>query len=93
MKREKTVTAYTCDCCGAEIDDKARIYIAMTFNGGGLYEWRACADYCDECGELLAVAITRTIQLPERCSKAFHDKEARVKAEVEMIEEQRERAW
>ncbi len=93
MKREKTVDAYACDCCGAEIDDKARIYIAMTFNGGVLYEWRACGDYCDECGELLAVAITRTIQLPERCSKAFHDKEARVKAEVEMIEEQRERAW
>lgn len=93
MKREKTVDAYTCDCCGAEIDDKARIYIAMTFNGGVLYEWRACGDYCNECGELLAVAITRSIQVPERCSKAFHDKEARVKAEAEMIEEQRERAW
>lgn len=93
MKREKTVAAYTCDCCGAEIDDKASMYVTMTFNGEVRYEWWACGDYCEECGELLAVAITRSIQLPERCSKAFHDKEARVKAEVEMIEEQRERAW
>lgn len=29
MKRQKTVDAYTCDCCGAEIDDKARAYITV----------------------------------------------------------------
>lgn len=32
-------------------------------------------------------------RLPERYDDAFRDKEARVKAEVEMIEEQRERTW
>lgn len=52
-----------------------------------------CGDYCKECGELLANAITRSIQMPERYEKAFRDKDARVKAEVEMIEEQRERTW
>lgn len=30
MKREKTVTAYTCDCCGAEIDDRATASITMS---------------------------------------------------------------
>lgn len=93
MIREKTVDAYTCDCCGAEIDDKACVSITMNFNGEVWYEWWACGDYCNECGELLANAITRSIQMPERCSKAFRDKDARVKAEVEMIEEQRERTW
>lgn len=38
----------------------------------------------------MADAITRSIQMPERCDEAFRDKDARVKAEVEMIEEQRE---
>lgn len=93
MKREKVVDAYTCDCCGAEIDDRARAYITVSFNGEVWYEWLVCGDYCEECGELLASAITRTIQMLERCSEAFRDKDARVKAEVEMIEEQREMAW
>ena len=92
MKREKVVTAYTCDCCGAEIDDKARMYVTVSFNGEVWYEWWVCGDYCKECGELLADAITRSIQLPERYEKAFRDKDAQVKAEVEMIEEQRERS-
>ena len=30
MKREKTVTAYTCDCGGAEIDDRATASITMS---------------------------------------------------------------
>lgn len=98
MKLEKTVAAhtltmYTCDCCGDVIKDKASAYITVSFNGEVWYEWWVCGDYCEECGELLANAITRSIQMPERCSKAFSDKEARVKAEVEMIEEQRERTW
>ena len=46
-----------------------------------------CGDYCNECGELLADAITRSIQMTELCSNAFRDKDARVKAEVEMIED------
>lgn len=93
MKRQKTVDAYSCDCCGAEIDDKARAYITVSFNGEVWYEWWVCGDYCNECGELLANAIAESIQLPERCSKDFRDKDARVKAEVEMIEQQRERTW
>lgn len=93
MRREKTVTAYTCDCCGTEIDDRATASITMSFNGEVRYEWWVCGDYCKECVELLADAITGAIQLPDRCSKAFRDKEARVKEEVEMIEEQRERTW
>lgn len=50
MKREKTVTAYTCDCCGAEIDDKAPISLAMRCDGEVWYEWWACGDYCPNCG-------------------------------------------
>lgn len=93
MKREKTVDAYTCDCCGAEIDDKAQIYITMHVCGEVWFEWWACGDYCADCARLLADAIVRSIQMPERYDKAFRDKDARVKAEVEMIEEQRERTW
>ena len=36
----------------------------------------------------MADAIAGSIQMPERYDKAFRDKDARVKAEVEMIEEQ-----
>lgn len=93
MKKENVVTAYTCDCCGAEIDDRARVHITVNFNGEVWYEWWVCGDYCEECGDLLVDAITRSIQMPERYEKAFRDKDARVKAEVEMIEEQRERTW
>lgn len=98
MKLEKTVpahtlTMYTCDCCGDVIKDRASAYITMRFNSEIWYEWWVCGDYCKECGELLANAIIRSIQLPERCEDAFRDKEARVKAEVEMIEEQCERTW
>lgn len=36
MKREKTVVAYACDCCGAEIDDKARLHTTRKpLNGSG----------------------------------------------------------
>lgn len=93
MKREKVVDAFTCDCCGAEIDRREQINITMHACGEVWFEWWVCGDYCEECGELLANAITRSIQVPERCEKAFSDKDARVKAEVEMIEEQREGAW
>lgn len=93
MKREKSADSYICDCCGAEIDDKARASITASFNGEVWYEWWVCGDYCSDCGELLANAITRSIHMPERCSEAFRDKDARVKAEVEMIDEQREREW
>lgn len=91
MKQEKTVVAYTCDYCGAEIDDKVHAYVTVNFNGEVWYEWWVCGDYCNECGELLVNAIIRSIPWPERCSKTFHDKDARVKTEVEMIGEQRAR--
>lgn len=91
MKREKTVTAYTCDCCGAEIDDKASAYITVRFNGEVQYEWWVCGDYCDQCGELLVDAIIDAIQMHERCEKAFRDTDGRVRGELEMIREQRER--
>lgn len=32
MKRQKTVEVYTCDCCGAEIDDKANASITSYFS-------------------------------------------------------------
>lgn len=89
MKREKTVDAYTCDCCGAEVDDKARVYVTVSFNGEVWYEWWVCGDYCNECGELLADAIVGSIQMPERYDEAFRDEEERVCREVEMIEERR----
>lgn len=81
--------AYTCDCCGAEVDDKARVYVTVSFNGEVWYEWWVCGDYCNECGELLADAIVGSIQMPERYDEAFRDEEERVCREVEMIEERR----
>ncbi len=38
MKRQKTVEVYTCDCCGAEIDDKANASITVRCNGEIYYE-------------------------------------------------------
>lgn len=70
MKREKTITAYTCDCCGAEIDNKASASITVRFNDEVRYEWWMCGDYCGECGELLVDAITGAIQMPEREGQA-----------------------
>lgn len=87
MMREKTVTAYTCDCCGAEIDDKAQIYITMHVCGEVWFEWWACGDYCADCAQLLAEAITKKIQVPERFDEDFRDKEGRIRREVEMIRE------
>lgn len=87
MMREKTVTAYTCDCCGAEIDDKAQIYITMHVCGEVWFEWWACGDYCADCAQLLAEAITDKIQVPERFDEDFRDKEGRIRREVEMIRE------
>ncbi len=91
MKREKTITAYTCDCCGAEIDNKASASITVRFNDEVRYEWWMCGDYCGECGELLVDAITGAIQMPERYEKAFRDTDGRVRSELELIREQRER--
>lgn len=87
MKREKTVTAYTCDCCGAEIDDRAPINITMHFDTEVWYEWWACGDYCHKCAERLADAIVDGMRVPERCDKAFQDREERIRQEVEMIRE------
>lgn len=91
MKREKTITAYTCDCCGAEIDNKASASITVRFNDEIRYEWWMCGDYCGECGELLVDAITHAIQMPERYERAFRDTDGRVRRELELIREQRER--
>ena len=41
MKRQKTVEAYTCDCCGAEIDDRAEASVTVRCNGDIYYEWWA----------------------------------------------------
>lgn len=87
MKREKTVTAYTCDCCGAEIDNRAPINITMHFDSEVWYEWWACGDYCHKCAEGLANAIALRMPVPERYDRAFQDKEERIRQEVEMMRE------
>lgn len=38
MKRQKMVEAYTCDCCGAEIDDRAEASVIVRCNGDIYYE-------------------------------------------------------
>lgn len=91
MKHEKTITAYTCDCCGAEIDDKASASITVRFNDDIRYEWWMCGDYCDGCGELLVDAITDAIHMPERYDNAFNHTDVRIRSELELIREQRER--
>nr|DAH39862.1 MAG TPA: antitoxin [Caudoviricetes sp.] len=50
-----------------------------------------CGDYCGECGELLVDAITHAIQMPERYEKAFRNTDGRIRRELELIREQRER--
>lgn len=95
MKREKTVkntvVTYTCDCCGADIEDKASAYVTMRFNGDVAYEWWPAGDYCDDCCQLLIDALSERIQVPERYEKGFRDGDARVRRELEMIEGQRVR--
>ncbi len=85
MKRDKTVTAYTCDCCGAEIDDRAQIGITMRCDGEVWYEWWACGDYCHKCAEGLADAIALRMPVPERYDKEFQDDKERIRREVKMI--------
>lgn len=87
MKRDKTVTAYTCDCCGAEIDDRAQIGITMRCDGEVWYEWWACGDYCHKCAVCLTDALVRKMPVPERYDKAFQDKEECIRQEVGMVRE------
>ena len=87
MIREKTVTTYTCDCCGAEIDDKTTLFITAHVGDEVWFEWWACGDYCADCAQLLAESITSKIPVPERYDRGFQDKEERVRHEVEMIRE------
>ncbi len=90
MKRQKTVEAYTCDCCGAEIDDKARASITVRLNGDIYYEWWAKGDYCEHCAGMLVDAITRAIPVPERYDDEFRDHNRCVECETNLIAQQRE---
>lgn len=90
MRRQKTVEAYTCDCCGAEIDDKARAGITVRCNGDIYYEWWVKGDYCESCADKLVSAITDEIPVPERYEDKFRDCDACVACEVALINSQRE---
>ena len=90
MKRQKMVEAYTCDYCGAEIDDKANASITVRCNGEIYYEWWAKGDYCEHCAGMLVDAITRAIPVPERYDDEFRDQETCVACEVGLINNQRE---
>lgn len=90
MLREKIVDAYTCDFCGAEIDDRADASITVRYNGSVCYEWWAKGDYCEHCANLLASAITAAIPVPERYEDKFRDKDACVACETSLIKSQRE---
>lgn len=90
MKRQKTVEAYACDCCGAEIDDRAYAGITVRCNGDICYEWWAKGDYCEQCADMLTDAITRAIPVPERYEDKFRDRDACVACEVALINSQSE---
>lgn len=90
MKRQKTVEAYACDCCGAEIDDRSYASITVSCNGDICYEWWAKGDYCEHCADMLVDAITRAIPVPERYEDKFRNEETCVACEVELINNQRE---
>lgn len=90
MKREKIVDAYTCDGCGAEIDDKADASIIVRCNGDIRYEWWSKGDYCEHCADLLVSAITAVIPVPERYERKFQDQDACVACEVALINSQRD---
>lgn len=90
MKRQKTVDAYTCDCCGAEIDDKANANITVRCNGEVYYEWWAQGDYCERCADMLVSAIVDAIPVPECYEDKFRDHDACVECEVGLINNQRE---
>lgn len=90
MKRKKTVDAYTCDCCGAEIDDRADASITVYCNGDICYEWWAKGDYCERCADMLVSAIAAAIPVPERYEDKFRDHDACVECEVGLINNQRE---
>ena len=85
MKREKTVTAYTCDCCGAEIDNRTPISLTMRCDGEVWYEWWVCGDYCHKCAEGLADAIALRMPVPERYDKEFQDGKEHIRREVKMM--------
>lgn len=70
-------------------------HVSVTWRIEGIS--RACSHQlvrhrlASECGELLVDAITDAIQMPERYEKAFRDTDGRVRSELELIREQRER--
>lgn len=88
MKRQKTVEAYACDCCGAEIDDRSYADITVRCNGDIYYEWWAKGDYCKHCADMLVNAITRSIPVPERYEDKFRNKETCIACEVDLINSQ-----
>lgn len=90
MKRQKTVDAYTCDCCGAEIDDRTEASITVRCNGDICYEWWAKGDYCERCAGILVSVITAAIPVPERYNDGFRNKETCVACEVGLINNKRE---
>lgn len=90
MLRKKVVDAYTCDCCGAEIDDKGDASITVRCNGDICYEWWPKGDYCEHCADMLVDAIARAIPVPERYDNEFADHDLCVAREKELIENQRE---
>lgn len=90
MLREKVVDAYTCDCCGAEIDDKANASITVRYNSEIYYEWWAQGDYCEHCADMLVSAIIDAIPVPERYENKFRDKDACVACETSLIKSQSE---
>lgn len=89
MKRQKTVEAYTCDCCGAEIDDRTDASITVRSNGDICYEWWAKGDYCERCADVLVDSILCAIPVPERYEREFQDQDACVACEVGLINSQR----
>ena len=89
MKRKKTVEAYTCDCCGAEIDDRTDASIVVRCNGDICFEWWARGDYCERCAGMLVDSILCAIPVPERYERKFQDQDACVACEVGLINSQR----
>lgn len=90
MKRQKTVDAYACDCCGAEIDDRSYANIIVRCNGDICYEWWAKGVYCEHCADMLVDVITEAIPVPERYEDKFRNQDACVACEVDLINSQRE---
>lgn len=81
---EKVIEEYVCDVCGKPADGCGFI-VAHSVTGEVMYESKVVGDYCSEHADKLLENALSKLPIHERYD-TIEDKEAAIKAEIELIE-------